>query len=351
LDLFLRRTKVFTANIFTIVNVDKLPGKCLEKVLSFMSERENTTSQLHCVQENLSMLHASNFVEGSEWGAFATAAESPCWKRYILNAESFDKVDVVVGASGAGKTRLIRKELQEIHRNKEIGAITFHEGSTMDSLTDDVVTAFTMDGLPKALHVSFMCTPEPDSEANGKWFETVNRFFFSLLALRVVRNNDSSKSFHMGQGSWALYVELPLTPRLNGCAVMDSAREWLRRHIPLLALCCELRRPDPLISINDDARRVCTYLRAYENGTINRKFFRGRKVVFVLDRSGSMALDFGIDQTAFEAAVDCAMEIFDSHVHANDVSFVAIILSGLCIEIIQLCHSALPLDGWGCTFQ
>ncbi|CAB9513447.1 protein ligase RNF213 [Seminavis robusta] len=338
-DLFLRRSKVFTTNIFTIVNVDKMAGNSLEKVLDFTSDRENKSLglRLHLIQAKTSMLHTSSFLEGSEWRHCATEDQSSCW-RNIINGERCQSVSIVLSeASGAGKTRLIRREIKRRHRDKAVGAITVHEGSMMDSLTDDIIDAFKLNGSKKAIHFSFMCLLEPSSEVNCAWLDTINRFFFSFLVLGLIRNSDSSKSFHVGNSGWTIYVELPSMLRGgNGETAVGATQEWLRKHVPVLSICGEVRQPEQRFSVDDATRRVCTYLRAYEDGTIDRKFKPGsgrKKLVFVLDNSGSMAEIVGNDKTALSAAVDCALEIFDSHLNQNDMAGVVLFNQNTSIQV------------------
>jgi hypothetical protein len=99
-----------------------------------------------------------------------------------------------------------------------------------------------------------------------------------------------------------------------------SALEWLWRHIPVLAICGTVHEPPKDFAIDEEARRVCTYLRAYDNGTINRKLNSAKQIVFVLDVSQSMESIVGGGKSALTVAVENAITIFDSHIQPGDVS-------------------------------
>ena len=90
----------------------------------------------------------------------------------------------------------------------------------------------------------------------------------------------------------------------------------MSKHIPCVLLCGSLETPPTRLILDDQTRRVCTYLRAYENGTIDRKFepVQQRRILFVLDKSGSMA------GSALSVATDNALRIYDTHINAGDVS-------------------------------
>ena len=76
----------------------------------------------------------------------------------------------------------------------------------------------------------------------------------------------------------------------------------------------DVRSPSEF-EIDSKANRVCTYLRAFSDGTINRKFAPlSKRIVFVLDESGSMS------GSKANQAVNSIIQLFDSHVQIGDVS-------------------------------
>ncbi|CAB9513446.1 protein ligase RNF213 (Partial), partial [Seminavis robusta] len=323
LGLFLKRSSMFRCNVFCIVNVDKLSGRRIEKLLDFLSDQDIKVPklQLHCIQSSPTILDASSTVQGKDWDESILNFGPNRWKNLIVDDKRITKVHMVVSeACGAGKTMFIRNELDRLSPDCEVGAITIHERSSVDSLADDVMATFTENVKQKGLHISFMCMPSlEDSAKRKRWFDDINSFFSSLLVKGALRSRVSSRSFQLGACSWILYVELPFNAKSGGSAI-ESAKDWLHRHVPILAMCCEVIVPESKLIIDEETRRVCTYLRAYEDGTIDRKWKSQKKrVAFVLDSSGSMGASVGSGQTALSAAVDCALQILDSHLNQNDL--------------------------------
>ena len=251
------------------------------------------------------------------WGNDAVAL--PCrhqpWSGVVVDMTCIETLCLISSIkSGSGKTRWIRQELASMaSRGMETGTITIHERSTASTLTRDLAANFSHRDCERALHLSFSYAPT-DSSVDCEWFQAMNSFFFDILVLRVVRDPQLRRSYYLGSGTWKLFVELP--------EIDIAGKAWLQRYIPVLATWCEEKSPPNQFEIDSKTRRVCLYLRAYKDGTINRKFEPAthRRLVFVLDRSGSMGCDVGGGKSAFAAAVDCALEIFDSHVHCGDVS-------------------------------
>jgi Mg-chelatase subunit ChlD len=322
LDVFLRRAQTYTSYTFVLLNVDQLTGNLPEKLVSFVSARNMASSgiNLHCVQRKPSLLHTGPSVAGANWNPESLTLEldkqdirDDTWKKLILEPQLVDHVHIVwTPSSGTGKTRYIRKQLNELQNaGSEVATITIHEYSTISSLVGDLLNKFSPKEEHTAVHFNFCHLPDR-SEATCSWLESVNRFFFSLLLLRSVCDPMSGRSFHLGERSWKIYVELPA-----GTMPADDA---LRMNMPVLEFCGSMHAPPIEFEVDQETRRVCTYLRALRDGTINRKFVasRGRQIIFVLDSSGSMQLEMG-DSTALSVATDNALRLFDSHVNVGDV--------------------------------
>ena len=95
----------------------------------------------------------------------------------------------------------------------------------------------------------------------------------------------------------------------------SDIKDWLQQHLPIISHIGTLECPSSEFLIDEQTRRVCTYLRAYDDQTINRKFVAYQKcLVFLLDESGSMA------GSKANEAVDNMIRLFDSHVQIGDVS-------------------------------
>ena len=304
MDTFLKRAEHFVNSIFTITYVDAMNGKCQERLARFLTSPAVAASgtTLHCVQTEESMLHRAPWVQERVWDSSTHNAHAgQDWKDLIVDGVSIDEVSVVVSdVCGAGKSRLVRSRVQDSASGPL--KITVHEQSSISSLLHALSTAAS-----RSIHISFGCLPERPVSPRNRWFDMIDSFFFSVLVLRL----------HSNQSNLRVFVELPSTGK-------ENHTNWLPNYIPSLALCATLLVPneEAPFELNDEAYRVCLYLRALRDKTINRKFkpHVPKQIVLVIDVSGSMQGRFEDGRTVLEVAVDNALVIFDGHVGVNDVS-------------------------------
>lgn len=324
LSVFLERVKTFRSHTFTILNVEALDGKLLEVILSFLSNPGVALEgiRLHLIQREGSILHSSPWTRGMRWESDEHHVDhQSAWRASILDQVHINQVSVVWSPrSGAGKTRFIHQEMTENIR-RDFGAesfkITIHERSTIATLTKDLVSKFSQASAAGSVHFNLTCLPTIDDDASMHWVECLNHFFFSLLVLRYVRDSDSAVSFHL-PSCWNVFVEVPNSEFRSTSA---SVTEWLQRNVPILLLCGTLVTPPNRLEIDEETRRVAIYLRAFDDGTIDRKFEprQQRRIILVLDRSGSMQALLG-NGTALSVATDNALRIYDTHIRVGDVS-------------------------------
>jgi hypothetical protein len=320
LTLFLDRVKAFTSCRFVVMSTEKLDSKSLEKLLSFLSDREieSLGVSFHCIQHGDSLVHTSPWVSGKSWdrdSLAALTATSPNidWNGRVLDDVAISEVTVIASTScGTGKTRFIREELNKFESSEvdcQAASIVVHEKSSICSLVEALRSKFSGSSGRRALHISFTFMPTSEKQNEKKWLLEMNHFFLSLLVLRSVYDPISATSFSLSGEKWKFFFEMPF----SAC---KTAEDWLVKNIPAVASCGTFLNPTNQFIIDQEARRVCTYLRAFETGTINRKFEGGAKkrIVLVLDCSGSMA------GRPFRDAVNNAVGIFDSHVVEGDVS-------------------------------
>jgi hypothetical protein len=322
LSLFLDRVKAFTSCRFVVMSTEKLDSKSLEKLLCFLSDREieSLGVNFHCIQHgDSSLVHTSPWVSGKSWDrdslvALTTTSPGIDWNARVLDDVAISKVTIIASPScGTGKTRFIREELSKFESTEvdsQAASIVVHEKSSISSLVEALRSKFTRSsGRYRALHVSFTCMPTSEKQHEKRWLLEMNHFFFSLLILRSVYDPISATSFSLSGGEWTFFFEMPLSAG-------ETAEDWLVKSIPVVASCGTFINPSNQFIIDHEARRVCTYLRAFESGTINRKFEGGarKRIVLVLDCSGSMR------GRPFQDAVNNSVGIFDSHVVEGDVS-------------------------------
>lgn len=307
---------------FTLLYVEKLTSTVSERITSFVSSRDvgHSGMELHCVQCDQSALYPGPWLQGKLWDEETIELEltklsvrDSTWKRLLLDREHLDCVIAVTSeVPGSGKSKYIRDEMDKLKASSgsEVASIVIHEKTSYSSLVADARRKFSnrRQG-PMAVHFSFCSLPTSNSENASKWFESLNSFFFSLLVLRYVFDEDEGVPFHLGKRRWNIFVELPAT------TTKKSSQLLLEERLPIISFCGSIRGPPSAFAIDKPTRRVCTYLRAYKDGTINRKFNSTpvvRTILFVLDWSGSM------HSTPLNAAVDNALRLFDSHVQVGD---------------------------------
>jgi len=327
LSVFLERVKVFRSSTFVVLNVESLDGKLLENLLSFLSNPGIAQDGicLHLLQQEGSMLHTAPWVRGVRWELDDYHNDHNAgWKNLILDGIHMNEVSVVWSPqSGAGKTRYIQEKFGEgvrRDRNGESAKVTIHERTSVKSLTQALATKFSQSTGTKSVHLNLTSLSAGAGEQSSRWADCLNHFFFSLLVLRFVRDSDSARSFHLGESKWRIYIEFPNSDGFD--STRESVVGWLQKHVPAVLLCANLVAPPTHLIIDEETRRVCTYLRAYDDGTIDRKFEtpQHRRIVLVLDKSGSMEINLG-NSSALSVATDNALGIFDTHVGVGDVSW------------------------------
>jgi hypothetical protein len=302
--------KAFPSLKFTIINVDKLNNKNLETLLLFLSDQQIISMgiSLHCIQRGDSLIHTSPWIEGKSWSPESLLSSLSEWKDEI---EKYASVMVAANNNcGSGKTYFIRKQMKENTAFVHSATLTVHEMSSISSLLQALKLKFLNSNQNCALHISFCYLPIGDN--NTRWISEMNHFFFSLIVLRYIYDPVSASSFSMAGKFW-LFIEIP--------ASTESANAWLKKNIPIIAYCAEFPEIRIPFDIDIKARRVCTYLRAYDNGTIDRKYEGAvhKRIVLVLDTSGSM------EGNKFTAAKKNALSIFDSHIVEGDVSEIGLL--------------------------
>ena len=197
---------------------------------------------------------------------------------------------------GSGKTRYVSDQ-----SGGRGSMVHIHEKTTLASFIYSLQKFFSPSG---GGHLHFSLNIERN-EVSTETLEMLNYFFQSMLLTLSIYDPVSKSFFPFDRASGWIYLELH---------VMDSSEEWLLHHIPIIAKCADFVSPSNVFHIDSKARRVCTYLRAFEDGTIDRKFIETWKtMLFVLDDSGSMQGD------KLNAAVDNMMDIFQCHALVDDV--------------------------------
>jgi hypothetical protein len=327
--LFLKRVAAFPSSYFVLLNVQQLPSEHQEMIFNFISRPERAdTYNLHCIQLSDTLLHASPWVENKVWGNefvqkklvdLELSVQNWLHKNLLKNSV-FDRITVVSSTRcGTGKTRYILEEMSKIQENdpnSQIATISIHERTTIQSLVKSMSTKFSSPSTNNSVHFSFMV---PMKAEYRELMSMLNYFFQSFFLLGSVQDPQNETTIYLGGRRWNVFVEL----QANDSRAFGSVQKQLSQFIPILGLCSSFDSPPNQYQIDDKSRRVCTYLRAFNDGTIDRKFqsiASKKQLIFVIDKSGSMEQGMGNGRTALDVAVDNAIKIFDSHVQTDDVS-------------------------------
>jgi len=289
------------------MNIQDLNGEQQEVLAEFLSTPkifENCT--LNLVQLSDTIIHASPWVEQKVWNDKSLMKLDLRLKMsQIINKEVFERLCVVSSStSGSGKSHLIQGEMTKLRaKNKNVRTlcIPIHEQTTLTRIIDTLNRHQPSSNCLLAVHFSFMIDVSSGRES---FINALNYFFNSLLLTKSVEDPVSGSSFRIGWARISMFVEL------------QGDLSSLRNHIPILYSSATFLEPPQVYEIDHKARRVGLYLRAYQDGTIDRKFEKAtvKCIIFMIDMSGSMR------GWPFEAAIQNALAIFDSHVHVGDVS-------------------------------
>ena len=307
-----------------IAYVERLAVSEQELIATFISQhaRSADTMHLHCIQSKDSVLYASPGVSVSAWNDTSLKEYCPSqWLQGCVAAKGHvrDITIVYSDTPGSGKTKFIRSKLKRANADgAQVASLYIHEDFTLTKVVEQLRNKFGEGGSEdKSIHFGLSCDDKPSDE----FLLSVNHFFNSFLLSGNVYDPTSGDSFYGSSHKWNVFVEMNFYARDD-----DSAQVWLREYVPILSHCSlRIVQPPSDVLIDEKARRVATYLRAYDNGTIDRKFnptLAKKTVFFVLDMSGSMYYpkeELG-GRTRFEVALESFLSVFDSHIRVMDVS-------------------------------
>lgn len=326
---FLERVRSFPEHRFVIAYVEQLAASEQELIATFIAKHSKSadTIHLHCIQSKDTVLYASPGVSINAWNDSSVNEYSPSsWLQECVASKGHvsDITIVFSDTPGSGKTRFIRSELERTNAaGAQIASIYIHEDFTLTKAVEQLRDKFDEAGSDKSIH--FGLSWSFDSKPSDEFLMSVNHLFNSFLLFGNLYDPTSGNKFYGSFHKWTVFVEM------NICAGdEDEAQVWLRDHVPILSYCgLHVLQPPSEFSIDKKARRVATYLRAYDDGSIDRKFNStpaNKSMFFVLDKSGSM--NSIIDgRTSFQVASESMLSVFNSHIRVMDVSWFSLLLS------------------------
>ena len=230
------------------------------------------------------------------------------------------RVKLVTSSSpGAGKTRFIREEIESCRQkdpNLNIVSISIHEGSSLESIVQSFRKHLSHKPSKNVMHFSLLV---PLDNSDPKLMKTLNHFFNHLLLSGCLRIPSSGETFILGWSEWDIFIEIPSVGVESN--VEHTTMELLRHHLPIISICATIHVPPNQFSLQEEARRVCVYLRAFSDGSINRKFEKHtrKRLIFVIDDSGSMGVTLDDGRSPFNVAIANALNLFDTLVNIGDM--------------------------------
>ena len=329
--------------------MEKLSSASQEVVVNFISKYERSdVINLHVVQLEESIVPLFPWVQSKVWRSEGAPCDSfnhlKSWiSDIVLKQQLLTNISVISAAQcGSGKTRFIEEQIQKkLHLNPEtqVGRICVHEKTSIKCLVHSLLERFDLSNEHNMLYIAIMV---PLSSQYDELMKVINYFFQSMIITRSIQDAENEVTFYFGPREWDVYVELV------GSGSIQSLKESLVEFIPVLAYSAVFPSIPTLYQIDYKARRVCTYLRAFDNGTIDRKFDprpMAKQLMFVIDKSGSMNTQMNDEKNALDVAIDNVIEILSSHVCVGDVSGQQIIHSylgyfSLTLFVFQLRFSA-----------
>ena len=284
---------------------------------------------LHCIQLRDTILHAPPGVEIVLWdkSTLLNDVQHKSWfQKNVTQRNHINNITIVGGSAGSGKTRLIRREMKQLaSTGYDVASIYIHEDFCLNSAVTSLRAKFNnAKSRNRSLHIGFsMATNQGNNStaARNNLMLSINNFLYSFLVLQSIYDPSTGSFFHSGIHSYDLFVELD-------CG--EDELGWLGSNVPILTCCDSIIQPPPDYIIDVQTRRVCTYLRAFDDGTIDRKFNPtpyNKRIFFVLDKSGSMEIELDGGRNALQVAADSMLRIYDSHVQLMDVSSCLFLIS------------------------
>ncbi len=323
LQLFLKRIEAFPSSQFIMLNTEELCSEHQEVMFNFISTPEKADKfNLHCIQKENTILQASPWVKKKlltnkevQKRNNQIRDEVVKWlKEYVLESSRFEQVSVVTTLRcGTGKTKYILEQLSK-NPSAQTATISIHNKTTLGKIVETLSREFSNPCDSNSVHFSFMVPLGQNEEL----MDMLNYFFQSFFLMGCVQDPQNAVTFHLGVGQWKVFIELA-----QEAGDSNNPVELLSEYIPILAHCSSIESPPKEFCIDEKARRVSTYLRAYNDGTIDRKFESRpskKQLMFVIDKSGSMEAAMGDGKHALDVAIDNAIAIFNSHMQVDDVS-------------------------------
>ncbi|KAJ1631512.1 hypothetical protein T492DRAFT_54450 [Pavlovales sp. CCMP2436] len=332
IELFLQRACVHAQRTFALVRADLLSSGGQDVLTYFLldRQRESEPVRLHCIVDGPSLIQPAPWIRMHQWGPSSVgastlpsrAAAETSYRSGVVDGACVLSLRVVTSlAPGAGKTHLARKELARLGVDVvEVSISEAFDSSAIGLALCKHQLAQSHRGAPASAVLFKIQVGYYDSLAElACVLAPINQFFYELLVLRLVGGSTVDVPYALrADAGWHVIVEVPsLIGHAPGVSGAEQAR-WLRDiGLPALFYLSTELTPNLVYDLDDETRRVCKYLRAFSDGSINRKFGEGatlpKHIILLLDISGSM------EGHKLNVAVDNLLRVYDSHVQPTDL--------------------------------
>ncbi|CAM9145735.1 unnamed protein product, partial [Ectocarpus fasciculatus] len=358
LEGFLSRVGSHPTGYFTLLQVDRLAPLLQQIVLRlFLDIRDPADSDcrpnfsLHCVETGPSVLQSISWVSSLKAEELTASISDDDLReklRWWVNGDGSGhgvqtNIKCYTGPTGCGKTYQMRKYLESL-KGYEPGTVSITEAFSLSSTIarmHKIVEDATERNVAIAFQINIGKFKVSDERKYLLLMEKISSFFVKLFIVRYVEDPESGVVFSIPLGTNMRFcVELP---DRSGHLEATTSSAPLLDELPLLLLVTDIvNAADCCFDVSDDAKLVCKYLKAYQNGSIDALYGSSgggaKNVIFVLDNSGSM------QGRPLESCKQCLLsDIFVSCVRPHDA--VGLIVFNSAIDINS------PLNTWTATHR
>ena len=290
LSLFLDRTTVFTTPVYSLVEVNKLPNLLQEHTMKHIAESQKPSQSIapiHYIETAQSLLHELP-------GVKVKVSTTPDKLISFPPSLVFDKIELVYGLEGNGKTHYIRNMIKDSPHL----VISINEAFSVPAIIEKMNQNIRLEnahGLCIYFNFTITCLLQEDkaSKDYSEYLELmskVNWFFFDFLVLNHISDSSSSLVFRVPSGmNWKLYIEVPSRPASllgketgsEGPTKNEDPRNNLSEfqlEIPIFKTIGKHEEIgyDVPYEIDKDVQLICKYLKAYYDFEATKDKDKGR---------------------------------------------------------------------------
>ncbi|XP_065839047.1 uncharacterized protein [Oscarella lobularis] len=285
LNLFLQRARAFPSRIFTLVEVNKLRIELQEDVLRFQMDKSLKSKVNVCyILTDNAVFHEAPWIQVFRYREepLALVAKQEIktktyFKDWVQEYNNLRNLTLVYGEAGNGKSHYIRKQLSEMFCEEQVCVIAVHEAFAPLHAIEKLQNLYRERQLQACIYFNFTIAPPKEakddiSQAEFNRYESLRTemfwFMFSLICMGFVEDTETGKSFRLcGDCAWHIYIEVP-----SGHKGSETDLSSFLSCFPLFYYFGNPYRisSDAPFDIDSSVQLVCKYLKAYDNGSIDK---------------------------------------------------------------------------------